>query len=618
MPTSRFKDQFFHPGRLEQLPATHRQVANRAAKGSLEDLRTLRDSIDRLPTSTTLRFLPAFYANLDPAVIPNMDDAKPNTNVIGCALAATEGLYLLQNPGRALPVAAVRDIWPRYWAWIEFFQIYVTITTTEQRLRLGLRELELGLREFELGSNVVQFMASFNDPTLCNLFGATPGVRVLLARNWLLLVRREASAGRDTGLDQVFQCLNGPSHLDASQPAGLEEFAEGAGGTIEDLASLIVRTIAVLVPSRKPSIARLPLKFVWAILTFVVAADHIGTDQTTGLCTALWEVGFVESLTMVMHNLAENTISNATQTLEDCCLLLPDAFQCSSRCVEEALKAGLLPALLLCAIRPGFNLEFLEFPLNGIVENLLTYDVVRKIEGALLDIEDVVGTSPLAKSKIWADFIDLAQERVGIYQAFSNCIACDNMTCAVTGDKAVFKRCICNNHYCSKQCQITDWRTGHRSVCRVLLTDVDRKESAFIRAVIHRDYELHKAGTIYPQQVRFMAQFPNSSFFTLFDYTEPSGRARIEVQPVENLENADREAWFDVLSRARDSEGPMELHVAKDIRGTLVLPMRMMNSSGVHDGLRRIAASLPPAAVALLEAVQAVLDGEKDHFRAIH
>ncbi|KAJ6551791.1 hypothetical protein B0H19DRAFT_1297649 [Mycena capillaripes] len=499
MPPSRSKDQSLHLGRLEQLSVTLRQVANRAANGSLEDLQTLCDSISHLPTSTTLRDLPAFYANLDPDLIPNMDsDAKPNTNVMECALAATEELYFLQNPGLSLPVA-VSDIWPRYWAWIEFFQIYLTITTTEQRLP------HLGLGEFELGSNVVQFMASFEDPTLCNLFGVTPGVRVLIARNWLLLVRREASAERDVGLGQVFKCTNGVGHLDASQPAGLAEFAEGAGGTINDLASLVVRTIAVLVPSRKPYIARRPLKFMGAILTFVVVTDNIVQGQ-----------------------------------------------------------------------------EFRIYH-QGVVENLLTYGV-----------------------------------------ALSDCIACDNMTCTVMGDEAVFKRCIWNNHYCSKQCQITDWRTGHRSVCRVSLTVVDRKESAFIRALVHRDYELHKAGTIYPQQVRFMAQFPDSSFFTLFGYTAPSGRVRIEVQPVENLESTIREAWFDLLSRVRDSEGPMELHVMMDTIGTLVLPMRTINSSGVYDGMRRIAASLSPAvtsqadSVALLEAVQAVLDVKKDRFHAMH
>jgi hypothetical protein len=67
----------------------------------------------------------------------------------------------------------------------------------------------------------------------------------------------------------------------------------------------------------------------------------------------------------------------------------------------------------------------------------------------------------------------------------------------------------------------------------------------------------------------------------------------------------------------------MEMHIEMDAMGTMLVPLRM-NSSGVHDGMRRIAASLPPAvtsqadSLALLEAVQAVLDGEKDHFCATH
>ncbi|KAJ7935930.1 hypothetical protein B0H13DRAFT_2261982 [Mycena leptocephala] len=569
MPVPRFKDQPLHPGHIEQLPVTYRRVAHRAANGSLDDLWTLRDSISRLPIDTSLRFLPAFYINLDPAGIPKLDDEKPNINAMERALVATEGIYFLQNPTCSVPVSAVRDIWPRYWAWIEFFQIYVTITTPEQRLRLHLGELELKsslsvvqIREFELGSNVVQFMASFEDSTLLfNLFGATSGVRALLARNWVLLVRHKNLPARDVGLDQVFTCLNGPGHLDASQPAGLEEFIEGAGGTIADLASLIVQTIAVLVPGRKPSIARLPLKFLRTILTFVIATDHIGTEHTPRLCHALWEAG----------------LSLARRSPQD----------------------GSVTRTILCAIRPDFNIEFLELLFEAIVGKPPAYSVVRRIEGALLDIEDVVKTSPFAKSKTWADFIDLARERIGIRQALSDRIACSNMTCAFIRKKADFKRCLCSNRYCSEECQIADWRAGHRSVCHVLMEGLDHRESAFIRAVVHRDYELHKASTIYPEQIK--------------------------VQPVESLESASKELrsdlqlWLDLLSRVRDGEGPMEMHIEMDAMGTMLVPLRM-NSSGVHDGMCRIAASLPPAvtsqadSLALLEAVQAVLDGEKDHF----
>ncbi|KAF7335382.1 MYND-type domain-containing protein [Mycena venus] len=597
-----------HQRNILRLPGNLRRVANSAANGSLNDLQSLGGLIPGLPASTALLFLPVFYVNLDPAGIPNMDDIGLNTHAMACALASTEGIYFLQNPGKFLPDAAVIDIWPRYWAWIECFQIYATMTS-------GRPSPSLGLREFELGSNVVQFMASFhNSQTLFKLFGATPGVRVLLARNWSLLVQREAGRARDVGLDQVLQCVNGSCPIDASEPAGLEEFVEGAGGTINDLASLIIQSITALIPSRKPPITRLPLKFVGAILAFVIATDRISESRAEDdeslflLCSALCEGGFVKTLTTVMHNLADNTIPGVTETLATCLVLFRVAFLISSgdTWAGQALKAGLLRPLL--------------------------------VEEALLEIEDVVQKSPLAKTESWTNFVNLAQERISIRQVLdsSDCIwsgACDNMACAVIRDRPTLKRCVnCKTaYYCSKLCQIMDWAAGHRKACSrghsISLDQISfgRRERAFIRTIVQQDYEAHKANTIYPEQVRFMAQSPHEYFFTFFDYSW--GRVRIEVRfvtcspIVKDLESAGEE-WCDLLSRARDSAGRMELHVV-DIGGIWVVPLRT-NSSCVYEGMRSIATSLPPAVTSqadspsLLEAVQAVLDEEKDHFRAIH
>ncbi|KAJ7088233.1 hypothetical protein C8R43DRAFT_1244816 [Mycena crocata] len=615
------KDHPLHPDHIQKLPITFKGMVKRAMNHSVNDSWTLCNSVRGLqakfPKSTVICILPALYANLDPARIPNtdMDDGNLITDAVECAITATHALCLLQNPHPSIPVAAILDIWPRYWA----------ITTAKQRSHVRIT----GMSEFELGSNVVLFMASFDDKRVCNLFGATPGVRVLLARNWFLLVQPEGSGARGIdigldkvfkGLDQVFKSVSEPG-LNASQSAGLEEYAEGAGGTVRDLASLIVESITVLVPNGKPSIAGQSLKFIWAIVTFVnVAAIDDTDDPMTSFRVALWETGFVESLTKVMHNVAENKDTMAKETVVTCSWLLGTAFAYPGL-VEEALRAGLLPALLRCVLLPKDRIEDI---VNGILQNLLNYGVVRRIEGALPDTEAMIG-SPLAKSQTWVDFIGLARKRISISKALSDCIACDNMTCAVMSpDKTIFKRCICNNHYCSKACQKADWRAGHRTVCRSLIATLHRRESVFIRAIVHNDYELLKADTIYPEQVRFMAQFPNDVFFTLFDYTDTRRLVpRCKVDSVEKLESEMREAWFDLLLGTRDGEGPMELHVVKDDLGDLMVPLRT-NSSAVHDGMRSIAASLPPAITAqidspaLLAAVRAVLDGEKDHFRTVH
>ncbi|KAJ6504134.1 hypothetical protein C8R47DRAFT_1104380 [Mycena vitilis] len=622
-----------HPDQIQKLPLTFKVLANRAMKHSVHDWIALADSIREIqtnfPPSIAICILPVIYANLDPASIPSIDtienmiEERLIPDAMECALSATQALYLLQNPDPCIPVAAMVDIWPRYWPWIEFLQIFARLTTPRQRRLMGHIA---GLGEFEVGSNVVTFMANFEDERVCKVFGATPGVRILLARNWFLLINPERGS-RDVdvplesvyrGIDQVFSCISAPFPIDASHPAGLDEFAEGAGGTIDDLASLIIQSINFLVPGREPSVPRLSLKFVWTILTFVSITDGFGTDHATVTLWSHLPADFVPVLTRVVHNVAESTLSFAKETLEMSCFLLELTFA-DPQSVEEALKADLLQALRRCVSPSKVIMEQLVYSISAY---LLDLGIVRSIEGALPGAEDVVG-SPLATSQIWAGFIDSARSRINVRRALSNCIACDNMTCAVTSsDKTVFKRCICNNRYCSKGCQIADWRAGHRSVCRALIAGNDRKQSKFVRTVVHQDYELLKADTIYPEQVRFMAKFPAESFFTLFDYTE-TDRPRIEVDSVEKLESETREAWADIVSRARDGEAPMELHVVRDIVETVILPLRT-NSWAVRDGMRDIATSLPAAVAAevsspaLVASVQAVLDREKDNVVLSH
>ncbi|KAJ7114659.1 hypothetical protein C8R43DRAFT_1039126 [Mycena crocata] len=625
------KDHPLHPDRIQQLPVTVRGMAKRAMNHSVNYSWMLRDAVRGLQakfqSSTTICILPALYANLDPVGIPNidMDDGALITDAMQCAITATQGLYLLQNPHPSIPVRAIMDIWPRYWAWIDFLQIYVRITSAKQRSHPGLSIT--GLNEFEVGSNAVLFMASFSDKNVCNLFGATPGVRVLIARNWFLLVHPESPGAPETtvsleqvfqGLDQVFGCVRRAS-LNASQPADLEEFAEGAGGTIDDLASLVIQSIAFLVPARTSSIDEDSLKFVDAILSFVLLAAVNADDPPTDLRTALYETEFVELVTRVLYHIAQSTLSGANHTVVTCSFVLGRSFG-HVHSVKTALKAGLFHVLPLCALPE----ERIEDMVNGVLRTLGEYGVVRSMEGALPSTEDIVG-SLFETSQIWSDFMDLVQKRISIRRALSDSMACDNMTCAATSSKlSVFKRCICNNHYCSKACQKADWRAGHRTVCHFLTSAFGRRAAAFFRAIVHHDYELLKAGTIYPEQVHFMSQFPNDSFFTVFDYSDTRRLVpQIEVDSVERLESEIREAWFDLISQMRSDEGPMELHVMKDDLGTLLLPLRT-NSSVVYDGMRSIAASLPPAITtkvdspALLAAVQEVLDGAKGHFRAVH
>ncbi|KAJ7766219.1 hypothetical protein B0H16DRAFT_1793316 [Mycena metata] len=572
--------------------------------------------------STALLFLPAFYQNLDPAGIPSFDDEDDKIALVACALASIEGLYFSEE---FLPVAAVVDLWPRYWAWIEFFQF---------------------------GSNVLRFISCFeHDDALADLVAATPGVRTLIAQTWSLLVRRGPSTDDDDILDSLETCITGS--INAWEPAGLEEYVDGAGGALEDLASLVVSTINDFVLLRGPPLSEVLLSLVQGLLHFVlvteaipankdITADYLPEDELP-LCSALWACGFTSSLVRVMIRLA---VTSASESLEDCFLLLRFAFNSNQGLtrVIEAAEAGVLQTMLVCGtLPPGHKVHLLmKVILTGILPMSLVYSTVvcaleDELEKASIAFEL---PSPLEETEGWKKFVALVRERSTLRKNFAGTElqgACDNMACGVISLRPTLKRCSgCQSaYYCSRECQIADWHRGkHRNICsdrRFGLSlnnqqDLIHFDRAFLRYLLQYDYETHRAPTIYPAQARFIAQHPNQPFYTLFDYS--TGAPRITVQSASSMARfAGYEAeWHDFVTRSSASEGRMEIHVVELVEEGVprfwVIPLRT-NSSRIHAEIKRIAATIPHTvgegdSAVLIQAVRTALDQEKDSFLAIH
>ncbi|KAJ7473027.1 hypothetical protein B0H11DRAFT_2037067 [Mycena galericulata] len=575
--------------------------ASAAANGSAEDLDFLCREINRVSSTTGTLFLPAFYANLDPARIPPTPEGS--TNAVTCALAALDGLYASLH---IAPPSAFHDIWPRYWAWIKFFQ-----AGTEDREHSEEAEHQLCL-------GFVTFVASLSQtPTLSRLISGTAGVRNVIARAWWLHVRKEVSHEHDMSLDTIIGCIVGV--VQASQSAGLAEYIRGAGGSIGDLASLVIKTISQLVPSRSASVSAQTVKLVRGLLQFIITTDH-GHDRqhdAPSLSVALRNRGLARVLTMVIDTVATGTLAESTHVLHDSFTLLGITFNARQGYVwiGEAVKSGLLHAMVKSGNQgPGSTVHgHLTFLLQAILPmSLMYYSVVRHMEGALADIESIVPGSSLARTEKWQHFVRLARERIIILKALDAPdavwpTACDNLKCGVISAKPSFKRCAgCKNaYYCSRACQISDWRDGgHDRTCspalNLPLTDYNglaRRDRAFIRAVVQNDYEAQRVENIYPSQAACMAMYPGQAFYTIFDYTW--GRAKIEVinaTHAAEIRHFSGAEWATALSRAARSEGQMELHVVQILSAALprywLLPLRI-NTSSLYDGLKRISGVLP-------------------------
>jgi hypothetical protein len=395
-------------------------VATAAAQGSLEDLSTLSDSIPNVPTSQALLFLPALYENLDPDRIPHIDEVHTNMADFVRGLAVIKGLH---NSQLFIPGDALADLWPRYWAWTQFVHVWI-----------GTSQATDTLNEHDFCRNVVSFLACLlPHQEIVTRVAVTPGVRELLSRAWSLLIRSQDSSVRDTGFNRLTTCI---MSIQASQPNGMEEYVDGAGGTMDNLAQLVSQTMAELV--RGPRLSAEKAKILRNILSFITNGFRdLGTPGSLNpLCRALHARGFAGLLAKSIDSLGGSTgrveshaLGNALRLLSLFCYA-PGGHSS----IAQALEANFLHALLACGNQPPASLaqQHLNAFLKAILPvSLMYYPVVRAMEHALLAIRESAGTFPLAKTDLWKSFVTLARERLEILHSMDSdtvqLAACDNL-----------------------------------------------------------------------------------------------------------------------------------------------------------------------------------------------
>ncbi|KAJ7123986.1 hypothetical protein C8R43DRAFT_1135781 [Mycena crocata] len=129
------------------------------------------------------------------------------------------------------------------------------------------------------------------------------------------------------------------------------------------------------------------------------------------------------------------------------------------------------------------------------------------------------------------------------------------------------------------------------------------RERDFLRTYLDTEYH-HSKAMIYLKQALCLQQFPNSTFFTLFDYTL-SGCVDISVHSVESDSLPAQELraygaeWEDSIERAQRSSGRMELHVVRTVRGRaapryVLVPFRRARSD-VVTLIKALVAEVPTA-----------------------
>ncbi|KAJ7184848.1 hypothetical protein C8R46DRAFT_1343843 [Mycena filopes] len=571
------------------------QTAARASHESLACLNRLNALIERMPDSQVILLLPVYYANLDPADIPTTAELDASAALPGFerAYIALQGLQIvtcIQN----YPADVSPKLWPRVWAWIEFFHEYRDNLPdpgpfgAEAYITWGL--LLMGLREHR---------------ETAALISKHPGVNAFATRAWMLTLDVPENALAEYCAKAEFMLL-----LNPSEAKNFKAMVAEAGG-YDQLAALVVRHITLAFPRDSAK----GVTFYGAVVTILNEAD----DKFGPFNAALLANGAVAALvkaipllTAINHSIIPS-IRSTFFTLVGRRLITPPGYVG----ICEAIDAGLLRALVQCmalGLKGPANVDTQLLELIQLISPAMVYyATMTRIERRLPDADRVSANQDFVNSPVlpaWTNLRSLCEERLLVLKRFKarespSRKACDNLNCDTgIGLKADYRKCssCAGVYYCSGACQVIDWKEGgHRTVCRNLRSTrlsefpLSGRERSFFRAVMQHDLNKQRK-KLAAQRVHFIRTFPDMDYYVVFDYTQPQRDAsavQIKIHrvpgPTGKRDTAalDWEAlWADAVARVGRSGGKMEsqLMVVKEGVATRMrlFPQRT-HSKRVHD-----------------------------------
>ncbi|KAJ7152038.1 hypothetical protein C8R46DRAFT_1197778 [Mycena filopes] len=605
---------------LNNLPWRARSMARAAAKGSLHELSHLCAGM--LWDNDVILYLPVFYCNLELDAIPTTAALDLDTPPFEVREAITKAVLALRGISDIdeihMPSGACADLWPRLWKWTYFLYTYH-------------EQLPPCWQTTRLSRTVASFHGKKRNT---DLFSATPGFACMMAHAWRILLRNP-SQPRSAQYDLYQMACFLPTHFNTADPEVRQEFIEGAGGSIQDVAALVVEH---LVHARRiePGLQReYSLRsMVWMVDKMddaLVGWDSTGTerDEPGPLGSALCHAQAVRTLATIARELSTlgsgpeppHEHEDPTITLEIFSKFLAQILGSSSgyHLLPEAIEAGLLLALASSIKANSPDDDHVSFFVAVLLPSALVYCRVlsRTLQIALHEIAEIEKDEAFLNSRLfpeWKAFRRLLDERLRVLgtcraATFSPMAACDNLACGRIRPKRELKRCAgCNTaRYCSAECQTRDWRDDshrtlcdpHRALCLNKNTKFSAPQRAFFRLLLDKEYA---AGEAQMLELQFLRRFgADRLFLTVFDYS--TGVPAITVHALEDaaeLGLPQTPQWDAEVARAAGSGGRVRLHVIRlaeavsemHLPSCWLVPLRS-ESSAVYDGMKALAGELP-------------------------
>ncbi|KAJ7613028.1 hypothetical protein FB45DRAFT_1065153 [Roridomyces roridus] len=626
-----------HMRNIERLPsATQTLALNAVAKARRHtDLLLLMKAMHtppKLPTSQKLAFLPVFFSNLDLDMIPGQEqleklghDSRRAREIICaqdimCAEISLAGLGYFDCLGGDVGIS----LWPRVWGWFQFIQQY----------RDHLSGVLL-TPAVSFHVDLIRFIRVFRGhPETYDLMWTTPRFWTCILKAWSFLPLIEDYEERKLMLHTLAEFLGSSNARPDSEL--LAEMVEAAG-SVDNLARLVldfVRSIITLPLSEHAH----PVGYLSNILLFVTRAggcpdgefDLLFTPRQP-LFSALFTLNFEQELLSAILFLCEHADPHTPRLLGTCMLLIRHMVVSSppNMWLAVLLQRGILRALISVTPRTvsrGSRAETrlhdqVQAFLRDIPTGLVYYYPMLAFKKAFNEIQGSISRATFKDHSLsaeWEKFLASASEFLDALDEFHSpsfliSKACDNLQCgSINESKTMAGRCSgCQAfYYCSRECQKTDWKAGHRNSCHshkgLLLAEDDdsnlfHRERSFMRTLIHRKY-LEERRAICNQQVRVLATHPTDSqtppiLFTLFDFCKSPPVVKVHVvgdlpKRVADLVGSAGAEWADVVRRAERDEGYTQLHglcVADEAAPRVwVVPLRA-DVPLIYEGLKALA-----------------------------
>ncbi|KAJ7648207.1 hypothetical protein DFH06DRAFT_1135655 [Mycena polygramma] len=571
-----------------------------AVQGTVKNLADLCANIITLPEDQRVLILPVFFLHLNPSLIPHVDLLGADhmsdrlRTVIERAIESLDGLADLSGNSSipiavdglvylsgSIPIAAAPELWTRVWPWAEFLHMYWDILPGVRRFdKIGIcMRIATILTMLGLPSNAAEFI------------GQTHGVRTIIAQAWAHTLRDDVLSSRQASPEQVNWAL-GFLATNLQDSANLGEILDGVCGS-HNLVSVLRKHIA-------HACAFLPSPMAIASLTggfsFVesLSKHHPVFQSLAG--------GITESISTTLATISHPTRSTvaASSTVVLCLFLLERYLRVFPSTtyvwLARALEADLLRFMVSFSISPqdsrtadAMSLAMKQLLTGVLINGLTSHRVINRMEAALLDAVEAAQSAEESESRIQVSDADRSVLR-----------ACDNMKCGVLKPKNELKCCstCLSVLYCSRECQVMDWRDAHRDECHSWLFSRSRRstlpsrERAFVHALLAADYPRMRP-ELARRTIDFVAEFPTQPFYAAWDYRAPYTQPNLEIRPRDHFESDNSVAQLDELGwdlhwqRMSRSAGRMRMNVVILAQGCFVIPTRS-STAAFRDGLVRI------------------------------